>query len=1267
MKTKMKKVLALFLALSLVLVSFGDFARVKAAGYTDVTLTSMLVEHSAVSGDNWILYFNTSGYSCTDWSYKYEGFTYEINGDVGTTTQVSSAGENRLYCTIPTSVLSTADGTVLKIKAGNYAAESGTDTGLNITNDFEVVVIGGHLVSPVIDAANIEAFNHSANSFYFSMKDANGTPISTGHENWNNFLSPSYYNSTRVDTADWNTVYSAVLIDGAPMDYWGAHFKNVDAGTFYVDGLSATQGTTVTIKGFFTSSTQANWTVVGSYFLKEMTFTYDGSVWTYSEPSSEPTYTEHTGTPAYHGANPNAPSAGFYFIANEQTFPYDGNWGTFINAEDDANSGVFLNGNKTSIPLKKVDPELWYMCVSDGSVTPQVGDVFTIKGSFVVGTDRITFSEAKFTWNGTAYETYVEMKNYTGTPKLLEYDNYGKAAGFYFSSQDGAPYAEDWTLTYTAVDGEANGVFVNGTKTAIDLKKTGTDTWYVCIGDAGVTLNEGDVLTIKGAFQVNSDVVTFTEASFEFTGKHFSEGEYEPTEFTITGLAYSDIIYVDNHWNMYFTLSTNIPGDVDGTYFPYMTYEIDGTEYTTHWFKSSSAHIVDGVTYYNLYFPIEHLPETFDKEYTVTVKAGTVQGRASGTNVARADGIKLTEDYQFVVGGDYEASAPAIDYTMANGGNENGIYLSSGDAFPTIGWDYNLTKVGDGDGIYVDNEATEVYIKKYTDTQYYVCLLDKGITATEGTVVMLKGAFTTAGLNKVTFKTAKYIYTDSEWKIYSVTEIIESTGTWGDATAEGGLNSRDLIRAKRYLANEADEIGLYDADLNGSGAIDTYDINMVRRLLVGDEFYKDGYNVDGVPTYEDNQEMRLAAYVSPTVAEGFTLYKEAGFTTLLGENRAKYGYDGFAEYMNAAKEAGLDVLVQTDNAQLMSEGTMEFNASTLRTDFDDLKNTYGDTFRGYFLGDEPDISQLDSYTNVMNALNSFNQEAGKDMFIAHHPIYTAEANLWTDDTLSLNEKYEKYTETFGELFDEFMYDFYPFRYKYNWKIGSYINGEDNYVNEDWFNNLEIVAQKGHGNFKTGITVQSYAENNNPKDHLRDITQADVSFQVYSALAYGMKSVTYFTYGEHWDSSVGTTSCMIYNGERTNTYYAVQTVNQEIKALDHILLNYNWQGTIGVTGDNEDTIMNHVAAYTSPRISDYSASNDAIIGCLKDLNGYDGFMLVNATDPSNAVNETVSVTFKDADHAKVYINGVEHIVELSNGTYTATLTPGQGIFVIPYIQ
>lgn len=1157
MKSNMKKFLALFLSLSLVLAMFGDFAQVKAAdSYTDVTLTGLNGGLSTVNDSNWVLHFTTTGYSGDSWESKYTGFTYEYDGDEYTTSYVDS-DTDKLYCTIPVSDVPA--GAVITIKAGEYPLTTSADTGINIVNDFQVVFVeDGPVHTKVIDPATVEIREGDATHIDISLKDANGNAISTGTEDttWGYFLNPATRTGLRVDKASgkWSTIYTGVFVDGTPVDYEQACFKNYGAGLFYINGFNANAGTELIVKGFFTSASPSDWdSFNGNFFLKEIKFTFDGTNWSYVEG---PIYTEYTGTPVLSAQN----------------------------------------------------------------------------------------------------------------------ESYGTVSGFYFTSEDGAPYAEDWSLWYQPQAGDANGVFVGNTKYEIRLQKVNTNLWYANLTtDSNLTLAYGDVVTIKGAFETSSgEVVTFNEAKFQFNGKQFSEGTFTATDFTITGLAYSDIVYdtANSRWNMYFTLSTNIPGDADGTYYPYMTYDINGTEYTTHWFKSSSAHTVNGEKIYNLYVPITKLPETLEDEYVITIKAGASQGRQSGSNVARVDGINLTEDYQFTVGGDCEASAPAIDYTIGNGGDANGIYLSSNDAFPTIGWDYNLTKVGENDGIFVNGEATEVFIKKYEDGQYYVCLSDLDVVAQEGTIVMLKGAFTTARLNTVTFKTAKYIFTGGQWKTYTATVKIDSTDIWGDATGDGKLYSSDLVRVKRYLMKEAEEIGLYDADLNASGNIDEYDVNMVRRLLIDETYFRDGYNVKGVPTYEGDEEMRLTAYVAPeynasTIAQALQDYADAGFTTILGEERVKYGEDNFDAYMQAAKEAGLDVLVQDVAIQLMGQGHEDhtYDVNVINRNFDALLKY--ENFRGLYMGDEPRISQLSTYSKVLTALNSLNAEHGKDLFVSHLPTYTDEPLLWDDSSLSLDEKYTMYAQKYGELFGEFVYDFYPFRHSYKEILG-YKYDEKDYMRDGWFNNLTLAAKTAKGKYDAGITVQSYSEALNAKDHYRDVNEADISFQVYSSLAYGMKSISYFTYDEHWDSNVGTTNCMIYNGQKTGIYTGVKNVNTEIKKFDHVMLKFNWQGTIGIEGNNSDGIMNYVADYTSPRISSYSATNDAIIGCLKDLNGYDGFMLVNSTDPSDKKTATVSVTFNDATRAKVYIDGVENDVELTNGAYSAELAPGQGIFVIPYI-
>lgn len=1226
--------------------------------YTKVTLTGVIEQHTKLDDakTQWNLYLTNEGLNDTDdadgWNYKYQGLTYEYNGTNYTTGQSSTSDDGlqqALYCSIPTSVLpaNVPNGTQIVIKAGKYDWNNDYNKyqGIEILNDITLVVQDGYLVkkityteytgTPTYVQADV---NDSKKGFYFTAGET-AFPYS-----------PEWAWVTNAAEGDANGIF----INGEKTN---AFLKKYDVDGWYVvfadAGVVPQVNDRITIKGAFLYETHR-------ITFAETTFVYDGTNYNlYSEVK------EYQGTPVF---KESGNIGGFYFTAGEQEFPYDSaNWSYIAYAENGNENGVLLNGNKTSVYLKKVGADSWYVCMGDAGVVPEKENIITISGSFVYeGADakhRITFAEAQFTWDGSAYKAYTPSQNYTGTPVLAEEGKYGSAAGFYFTSEDGAPYAGDWSLKYLATDGNSNGVLVNGEKTSIYLKKLSEKSWYVCLGDSSVNLKAGDIVTITGSFKAenSTDTVTFTEKSFPFNGKRFADGEYTATEFSISELQYTNTQYNNNCWNMYFTLSTEIQGESNATYYPYMTYEIDGTSYETHWYKASDT---------SIYFVIESdkLPQNIEEEYEIVLKAGTSQGRDTGSNAARQDGINLTEDFSFTVGEEYIASTPSISYTDDGGTNVKGMFLSSYDLSPALGWGYALTKADSESGFYVYNSQTKQYdetnmcIKKVGENKYYASLSDDNDrSASEGTALMIRGSFTFRGLYKVTFKTAKFVYENGQWNVYSATVAQPSTGQVGDANGDATLNSVDIVRMLRYLNDMTNEIGVTDADMNGNGCVDEKDIALVRKYIVGliDEY---GAYVKGAPIYSNTEdEMRIAGYVSP-LQEGFADYKAAGFTTLISETITNYEDANFDSYMKAADEQGLDVLVHSDVIRAVVEGVRAFNADEIKAIYDNASKY--SSFRGFMLGDEPSIVRLDAYKAVSEVLKSLDPDI--ELLVTCLPTYVEdESVLSTNSSFTLAEKYADYVTSFGKALSNFTYDFYPFKYKYRYEIFGSKVGEDRYMRDDWFQNLNIVAKTAKGLFDTGITIQSYAEELNAKDHYRTVTKADLSFQVYSALAYGVKSINYFTYDEHWDEGVGTTDCMIYNGQKTDIYYGAQSVNQEIAAIDHILLKYSWQGTIGHKKDNSDGIMNHVESYTSKRIQASSATNDAIIGCLKDENGYDGFMLVNATDPSDNKSTTVSVTFNSANRAKVYINGVESDVALNNGTYSATLTPGQGIFVIPY--
>ncbi len=526
----MKKLLSFLLALALVVVPFGSFSYAEAVSYADVTLTSTDGWNTHVDNENgnWVLYLNTSGYTSNDWGYKYEGFTYEIGGVEKTTSQVSSATNNKLYCTIPLSDIPADNGTVFTIKAGNYDAESGTSEGLHITEDLQIVTVDSRLVhTKVIEPATVEPFNHSANSFYFSTKDARGNAITTGYESWTNFLSPAWCDGTRVDSGDWTNVYSGVLIDGAPMNYWDAHFKNNDAGIFYIDGLNAVNGTTITVKGLFASSTQADWSLVGNFFLPEMRFTYDGSVWTYTDPNAETIVEENRSLSLLYANDDNKyGTSGGIFLTGDDTIEGDTSWGTFIPFDEGENNGVFLNGTKTNVQMKKISEHDWYVCLSDASVTAQEGDVVTVKGAITYKNKTAVFNAVSFVFDGTTWAAYTASENCTFEQFYInDTDQFGTQNGIYLTGTDSLEHDETWGTFLSFDEGEENGVFLNGTKTSVPMKKFTATNWYVCLSDASIAAQAGDEVTVKGAITYKGMTSVFEAITLIFDGTTWNLGE----------------------------------------------------------------------------------------------------------------------------------------------------------------------------------------------------------------------------------------------------------------------------------------------------------------------------------------------------------------------------------------------------------------------------------------------------------------------------------------------------------------------------------------------------------------------------------------------------------------------------------------------------------------------------------------------------------------------------------------------------------------------
>lgn len=454
-------------------------------------------------------------------------------------------------------------------------------------------------------------------------------------------------------------------------------------------------------------------------------------------------------------------------------------------------------------------------------------------------------------------------------------------------------------------------------------------------------------------------------------------------------------------------------------------------------------------------------------------------------------------------------------------------------------------------------------------------------------------------------------------------------------------------------------------------------------VVKGKSVMKNGYNVLGRPDYSKSElELPIGAYCGPRKAgtewldgeetvphnvsyvtdEGFRDFVDAGLSYVFAEYDCKYekrDTDEVDTYMNLAEKYGVDVYVLSDRmtnllrqeGDILTKKEKEFIVQIL----DDMKKYKN--CKGLMMADEPNLEWLDKYTATTDYMKTLKQDLKP--LCAGLPL----AYYFRDTSV-----YPGMIDSLADSFGEFLYDFYPFTHSYN------MFGKETYWTHDyWFQNLQIVAERCKDKCDAGVTIQSHGAG-----ELRDVGLKEVSFQAYTALAYGMKRLGYYTYWEHFNQSTKDrfTSAMIMWDDRfdpdskahkTETYYAVQTVNKELLNFDHVYMNFDWQGTQILRAKDSAGLLAPIPDYESPRIASLTGSDDVIVGCLKDQNSYDGFMLVNATDPSSNLSVEGDICFRDAEKAIVYIHGEETEVSLTEGKYHYSLESGQGVFIIPYME
>ena len=371
------------------------------------------------------------------------------------------------------------------------------------------------------------------------------------------------------------------------------------------------------------------------------------------------------------------------------------------------------------------------------------------------------------------------------------------------------------------------------------------------------------------------------------------------------------------------------------------------------------------------------------------------------------------------------------------------------------------------------------------------------------------------------------------------------------------------------------------------------------------------------------------------------------------------------------------------------------NVENFNTDFTqigtpDFSDCEG--FIGFIHWDEPteDDTMMSKLADLAIQFN--NVYAGSDVTYMNNllPSYapyfqTTETNWWGGSSTTLDkEAYKAYVE------------------EYCTKVLSQVKGEkwlsvDSYpINKDYSLHDTFLLDLGVIKYyamqygaHAHIALQSSGFGTADNDTKARIpTEAEMRMQAYAALAFGMDSISWFTYSPSASGSETFYTFVDNDGNIIDqtAYDAFTNVNKELAAIGAVYSAFEWKGIILGAGKNNDGLFSDDTDYNafetvSGQIGDYELSAtdtkhlssvatnktewNYLMSVMQDANGNEGYVLCNYNSHEEARAQTITLTFEsNVTEVVIYRGGVAQTVSVTNNTLAVELATGEGVIVLP---
>lgn len=448
-----------------------------------------------------------------------------------------------------------------------------------------------------------------------------------------------------------------------------------------------------------------------------------------------------------------------------------------------------------------------------------------------------------------------------------------------------------------------------------------------------------------------------------------------------------------------------------------------------------------------------------------------------------------------------------------------------------------------------------------------------------------------------------------------------------------------------------------------------------RFMLYGYSSGTDGTYFSGTRVFTQNKDFRTE--------EQYRYYLESGLNTLMLEGNDPYYGETWEtsqtkKNMDTAYKAGIDRIIIYDKrifdcsevrGGLIGDGkrfaTAEELENFIRYCIKDYKTH--PAFYGFMLVDEPRWFQIESLAQVVRAT----RKVAPEVFIQNNilPFYPGHGSLFLEDYdgTSIDDEavaYHKYIQNYLDAtgMPYLMYDSYPMR----------LEPEAGYfIRREHLQGLQIAAEEvKKRDLSFCFVCQTQAFYAHDRIVYRAPNEAEMRWQINCVLAFGVKSIGYFTYWRKQRNSdleyfVDGTSFMTQNGEKTPLYFAMQKIHSEFKEISDYLLDLKYESSGYYT--DLSAPLEHIEPMEKGDAERFIAikgdgKTSLVITFLKnEKSGEKVICLFNANDPRGKYPEACNITvdLKQGEIARVF--------SLKSGFGAAknefTLDSGDSVFLI----